>query len=404
MPVVEGYSAGMQNVKSSLDVQSFAKAVHKQAKREGTAELFVNAAIGRAATENWADPKERGRIEACCFMATEIAEASAAADDRSEPVDLEGAERKKSRKGVFGSSSTSLPEILVTSEVLRKYLEPEVEQLRKSLFGNASLPFKSIEEARCWIEQEAKDGETASRAVARKKLLDAQAAANQRFFRLASEAGWALEKQPVSIKLGVLFYPGRKAPSGGKKGEEPPLPDAAGKPVPVPAGSRLVELAALSKSAAHRTGFSEAAITAHLLTGVPIVLSRLDLDGTTYLGCPRPTEYTVTVRAHNPTMGDFRAAFKRFFKKRGRVVRVQELDWKLYQEVQRRGGEPITNKGKWWDETAGAIGLKGEKRGDAARMRWRRLPAKLKGLPIEKLAGTWIKKKEETAEAGEIIA
>lgn len=359
----------MLNNKSAVDVQSFARAVREEARHKDTSELSVYAAIGKAVDGGWADnPADQERIKSCCFLAREIDEASFASPDQPEQVESAAGEdgEEGGPEDLLESLGPPGPEVLVTSDELREFLRPQVEELREKIFESAEPKFKSIEEAVEWIKEE---GSVSPRD--RSRLFEAEVEANKHLTALAAELGLSLDGPPVTIASRLLHYPeaGRTRRVG------------------VPAGSRLIELADFAKSAARQTGFSEAGITAHVLTGVPILLSRMTLGRSTFFPGPRPTEYTITVRAHNPTAADFRAAFTGFFKKGRRVVQVKEIDWKLCREVRSRGGEPTTKKKKWWKKTGEAIGFEGKGRGDAARMRWRRLQEKLKGVPPERLLG-----------------
>lgn len=197
------------------------------------------------------------------------------------------------------------PSIYLDSERLGEMMRPEIEGLRKNLFGRSDIPFKTLAKSVEWIEHT--QAEYHGRATCEEFL--AYAVPDNRWVHRA----------------------------------------------PAFRGSPLEPLDQLTRRMASETGLHQAAVVAYALVGIPPILplARIKVDrrlGGTY---PR-TSATIQIFSGDLTFAQFRRLYDRVRQRMGTTKQkaLSDRDVRLLQLGRKLGEPPMKQPGN-----RGAIGL-----------------------------------------------
>ncbi len=271
-------------------------------------------------------------------------------------------------KSVLGELAQKLsPDRLITSEYVLELIRPEVEAIRRKLFGSPEPPFKKYQEAVAWLERE-------SRKKGQNRRLE------QVFDRSYSKwerQAWRLQRLTTkcivspSIKVRIITY----AKPGDKWTHS----------FPVRLGTGLAALEDFLRRAGKRTGFSQPALVVPVLTPIQPLLPRWRLSYTPPVGEYKPGGlFTVEILAQTVSWKDMRRIYQAINRTIGRSKAsiLDETDQVLLGVMKRLGDIPARGKMEYWRRVAeecrrqGATSLRS---GHAARVRSKRLARKRAG-------------------------
>lgn len=221
---------------------------------------------------------------------------------------------------------------LITSDELLEMIKPKVEEIRMKGFNTTNPPFKTIEDAAKWIEQQTENDKNAFIASFGKEKWDELTGQLQ---KLALECGFKLQRP-------TLPYP--KANDGWVYR------------VVVWPKTYLTYLAHETKLLAKATGFHQAAVVAHVLTGIKVYRPRARISTTinSYTlpnGKQLVNEYaTVQYLAADFSFEETRQLHAKLKEMLG-LKKQKTIDakaWRIYQLVKENGGPPAKNKVAFW--------------------------------------------------------
>ncbi len=277
------------------------------------------------------------------------------------------AQGPKTKSGLGEFVQKLSPDRLITSEYILKLIRPDVEAVRRKLFGNPDPPFKKYKEAIAWFERE-------SRKKGKERTLEKVFDRSYRkWVRHAAQLQKLTAKCIVSprLKARIITYV--------KPGDE------WTHSVPVRLGTPLATLEDFLRKAEKRTGFPQPALVIHVLTPIPLVLPRWSLSYTPPVGEYKPRGlFTVKIIAQTVSWEDMRTIYKaiNWTVGRSRASILDETDQVLLGVMKRLGGIPARGKMEYWRRVAeecrrqGATSLRS---GHAARIRSKRLARKRAG-------------------------
>ncbi len=275
------------------------------------------------------------------------------------------APKTKSALGEFVQKLS--PDRLITSEYVLELIRPEVEAIRRKLFGSPEPPFKKYQEAVAWLERE-------SRKKGQNRRLE------QVFDRSYSKwerQAWRLQRLTTkcivspSLKARTITY--------AKPGDKWTHSFA------VRLGTGLAALEDFLRRAGKRTGFSQPALVMHVLTPIQPLLPRWRLSYTPPAGEYKPGGlFTVEILAQTVSWKDMRRIYQAINRTIGRSKAsiLDETDQVLRGVMKSFGGPPARGKMKYWQRVSRECrrrGARSLRSGHAARMRFERLRRKLRG-------------------------
>jgi len=195
-----------------------------------------------------------------------------------------------------------------------------VKAIRHSLFRSKEAPFRTIEEATRWIEQEGQ------KKPSEKTLKEA----NELERRLQEMTHW-------SVSTETLPYIGG---------------DGWNSNIAAWAGTLLEPLAYETKRMAHATGFSQASLVMHILTGIkPLLPLARIIDHISRYNAPSGETFMTHHVELNITARDLSTSqLSQLYKEMREKLRVvsdrhiDEDDWKLFQIVKKLGYPPEQEK------------------------------------------------------------
>ena len=277
------------------------------------------------------------------------------------------AQGPKTKSGLGEFVQKLSPDRLITSEYVLELIRPEVEAVRRKLFGSPEPPFKKYQEAVAWLERELRRKGQNRRL---EQVFD-------RSYRKWERQAWRLQRLTTkcivspSLKARTITYV--------KPGDE------WTHSVAVRLGTRLAVLEDFLRKAEKRTGFSQPVLVMHVLTPIRAVLPRWTLSYTPPVGEYKPGGlFTVKILAQTVSWEDMRSIYQAINRTIGRSKAsiLDETDQVLLGVMKRLGDIPARGKMKYWQRVAEECrrqGARSLRTGHAARMRFERLRRKLGG-------------------------
>lgn len=277
------------------------------------------------------------------------------------------AQAPKTKSGLGEFVQKLSPDRDIISSHMVELIRPEVEAVRRKLFGSPEPPFKKYEDSVAWLERE-------SRKKGQKRRLEQ---VFDRSYRKWERQAWRLQRLTTkgivspSLKARTITY----AKPGDKWAHS----------VAVRLDTRLAALEDFLRRAEKRTGFSQPVLVMHVLTPIPAVLPRWTLSYTPPVGEYKPGGlFTVKILAQTVSWKDMRSIYQAINRTIGRSKAsiLDETDQVLRGVMKRFGGPPARGKMKYWQrvsEECRRQGARSLRTGHAARMRFERLRRKLGG-------------------------
>ena len=227
-----------------------------------------------------------------------------------------------------------VPETVITTDLLVDQIRPEVEKLRKQLFGSTAPPFPDYSDAIDWI-----DGEKQS---IRDEL---EAEETQRVSGIKDEIHTLMQEMARLRDRSLTFI--LQAPYLSYASAE----DDSTLRTPLPWDSPLYALRALVVETSQLTGFTEASLVAYVLSGEQPVVPRIAMSNEVLVAPVRLRKLTVTIQAREPCREDFLTAYALYKKERGktRARRMDGTDLAIFKLVREHGGSPQKDPGEFWD-------------------------------------------------------
>jgi hypothetical protein len=277
------------------------------------------------------------------------------------------AQGPKSKSGLGEFVQKLSPDRLITSEYVLELIRPEVEAIRRKLFGSPEPPFKKYQEAVAWLERE-------SRKKGQNRRLEQ---VFDRSYRKWERQAWRLQRLTTkcivspSTKVRIITY----AKPGDKWTHS----------FPVRLGTGLAALEDFLRRAEKRTGFSQPALVMHVLTPIQPLLPRWSLSYTPPAGEYKPGGlFTVEILAQTVSWKDMRSIYQAINRTIGRSKAsiLDETDQVLLGVMKSFGDPPARGKMKYWQRVSRECrrrGARSLRSGHAARMRFKRLARKRAG-------------------------
>jgi hypothetical protein len=316
----------------------------------------------------------RTRAAALPRWALDAAAESFAGVRRLTAADVAACIQLAERFALSHADAAQLPRPLgltVTTEQVLDAVRPDVEGLRRELFGAPSPPFESLAAAAEWIRKEAgRQRRPGRRAAARaEQLMHSARSAMAEAAQLLGQ--WAEPIGPRSLTV-------------------PYVTDftAAVQVARAVRGTRLGRLAETVDALASSTRFAAAAVSAYILVGIPPLLPVATVTSHTRstrgLGAVRWATIELNSAAIAPRQ--FLALYDHVRQTLGVTAWAKPLTAKhqrLLDAVKQLGGEPAPGAGRaaFWERVRAALNRQGERyttwRGP--EMRYRRLMKRLGG-------------------------
>ena len=270
------------------------------------------------------------RVKGTQLEGTELIERFIKETSKQERLDLHGL--TASINSLFGIAPRGVsksqlqnelsPKNLLYSHFWLDRLSPSVEAIRYKLFRSKEAPFRTIEEATRWIEQE--DQKKPSEGTLKE--------ANELRRRLQEMTHW-------NVSLEVLPYIGG---------------DGRISKITAWVGTLLEPLAYETKRMARAIGFSQASLVMHILTGIkPLFPLARIIDHRSRYNAPSGETFMTHNVELNITARDLSTSqLSQLYKEmRGKLKvvsdrHIDEDDWKLYEIIKKLGYPPKKEKGR----------------------------------------------------------